>query len=238
MTKILVIEDEAQVRENLKEILQLNGFTTITADSGFKALPLIKEHFPNLILCDVMMPGLSGHEVLEKVRQDEAVAAIPFVFLTAKADPHDLRQGMNMGADDYLTKPFEAKELLDAVQSRLNRCSSVQQAATTQAEANQHLTHALNDSQRQMTDTQKIADLKDELLGKISAELREPLSNINMAIQMLQRADSHDERTRYIRILKEEYAREMTLLSQVDSLRLLLTPDNAKLLQSFDLLGR
>jgi len=237
MSKILVIEDEAQVRDNLKEILELNGYNVLTADGGLRALPLIKEHLPDLILCDVMMPGLSGHDVLEQVRQEQDTAAIPFVFLTAKVDHRDLRQGMNMGADDYLTKPFEAKDLLEAVHSRLNYRKTLQKVATAQTTKNQNLTQELTKSQRQMADTQKIADIKDELLGKISAELREPLSNINMAIQMLQRADSGEERERYIRILKEEYAREMTLLGQVDSLRSLLTPDNAKLLQSFDLLN-
>ncbi len=238
MSKILVIEDETQVRENLKEILELNGYTVLTAEGGLQALPLIKEHFPDLILCDVMMPGLSGHEVLNQVRSEQDTAAIPFIFLTAKADHRDLRQGMNLGADDYLTKPFEAKDLLDSVQSRLDYRTNVQKVAAVQAEKNQTLTNALTKSQRQMAETQKIADMKDELLGKISAELREPLSNINVAIQMLQRADSVDERDRYLRILKEEYAREMTLLGQVDSLRSLLTPDNAKLLQSFDLLSK
>jgi len=238
MSKLLIIEDEAQVRENIKEILELNGYTVLTAEGGLQALPLLKEHFPDLILCDVMMPGLSGHDVLSQVRQQDDIAAIPFVFLTAKADHRDLREGMNLGADDYLAKPFEAKDLLDAVRSRLDHRSTVQKVATAQAEQNQTLNHALTKSQRQMAETQKIADIKDELLGKISAELREPLSNINVAIQMLQRADSTDERDRYLRILKEEYAREMALLSQVDSLRSLLTPDNAKLLQSFDLLSK
>ncbi|MEL7503493.1 MAG: response regulator [Cyanobacteria bacterium J06554_6] len=238
MNKILVIEDEAQVRENIKEILELNGYTVFTADSGTKALPLAKEHFPDLILCDVMMPGLSGYEVLDLIRQNQDTAAIPFIFLTAKADQRDLRQGMNQGADDYLTKPFEAQTLLDAVQSRLDRQRNLQKVAALQAEKNQTLTYELTKSQRQMTETQQMANIKDELLGKISAELREPLSNINMAIQMLQKTESLDERERYLRVLKEEYAREITLLSQVDNLRSLLTPDNAKLLQSFNLLNK
>ncbi|MEL6247976.1 MAG: response regulator [Cyanobacteria bacterium J06648_16] len=238
MNKILVIEDEAQVRENIKEILELNGYTVFAADSGTKALPLAKEHFPDLILCDVMMPGLSGYEVLDLIRQNQDTAAIPFIFLTAKADQRDLRQGMNQGADDYLTKPFEAQTLLDAVQSRLERQRNLQKVAALQAEKNQTLTYELTKSQRQMTETQQMANIKDELLGKISAELREPLSNINMAIQMLQKTESLDERERYLRVLKEEYAREITLLSQVDNLRSLLTPDNAKLLQSFNLLNK
>ncbi|MEL6139021.1 MAG: response regulator [Cyanobacteria bacterium J06628_6] len=238
MNKILVIEDEAQVRENIKEILELNGYTVFAADSGTKALPLAKEHFPDLILCDVMMPGLSGYEVLDLIRQNQDTAAIPFIFLTAKADQRDLRQGMNQGADDYLTKPFEAQTLLDAVQSRLDRQRNLQKVAALQAEKNQTLTYELTKSQRQMTETQQMANIKDELLGKISAELREPLSNINMAIQMLQKTESLDERERYLRVLKEEYAREITLLSQVDNLRSLLTPDNAKLLQSFNLLNK
>lgn len=238
MNKILVIEDEAQVRENIKEILELNDFVVAVAETGMVGLQKVKETLPELIICDVMMPGMTGYQVLEKLRQDELAVGVPFVFLTAKADRGDQRQGMNLGADDYLTKPFEPQELLDAVRARLAKRSAAEQQVSSQASKNQVLTQEISKHRQKMHETKQLADIKDDLLGKISAELREPLSNINVAIHMLHGADTREERERYIRILKEEYAREMNLLNQVDNLRALLTPDNAKLLQSFNLLTK
>lgn len=103
MTKILVIEDEQGVRENLLEILEAENFDTIGAENGHVGITWAWEHRPDLIICDVMMPELDGYEVLKLLRQDPVTETIPFIFLTAKADKADLRQGMELGADDYLT---------------------------------------------------------------------------------------------------------------------------------------
>jgi two-component system alkaline phosphatase synthesis response regulator PhoP len=238
MNTILVIEDEIQIRENIKEILELSGYAVHTAENGARGFALAQEHRPDLIICDIMMPVMTGYEVLAALRQDDNTAIIPVIFLTARADRHDLRQGMNLGADDYLTKPFELQEVLDAVQARLTRRTTTVQQAASHAEKNQQLLQELSKNRQHMHETQQLAEIKDDLLGKISAELREPLSNINVAIHMLHKADASAERERYIRILKEEYSREMNLLNQVDNLRSLLTAENAKLLQSFNLLTK
>jgi len=121
MNKILVIEDEPQVRSNIEEILTWSGFQAVGAPDGLAGVHLAKEELPDLILCDVMMPELDGYEVLSRLRQDDAMAMIPFIFLTAKADRSHLRQGMEYGADDYLTKPFTPKELLTAIATQLNK---------------------------------------------------------------------------------------------------------------------
>ncbi|MBW4647202.1 MAG: EAL domain-containing protein [Kastovskya adunca ATA6-11-RM4] len=125
MTKILVIEDEAEVRDNIQEILELEDFETIVAPNGRIGVTLAKAQVPDLIICDVMMPELDGYGVLKELRQDAITATIPLIFLTAKAENSDLRQGMTLGADDYLTKPFTLAELRRAIATRLEKKAAV-----------------------------------------------------------------------------------------------------------------
>lgn len=121
MKKILVIEDEPEMRRNLLMILKLEKFQPIGAENGRRGLELVQREKPDLILCDVMMPELDGHGVLEALRKDPESAAIPFLFLTAKGERADFRAGMNLGADDYLTKPVARADLLQAINTRLLR---------------------------------------------------------------------------------------------------------------------
>ncbi len=127
MKKILVIEDEELVRENLIELLEAEEFEAIAAENGCIGIDLAKIHVPDLILCDVMMPQLDGYGVLVELRQDPILASIPFIFLTAKAAKTDLRQGMELGADDYITKPFTRAELLGAIASRLRKQAAMRE---------------------------------------------------------------------------------------------------------------
>lgn len=126
MKKILVIEDEADMRRNLTTILRLEKFHPLAAENGRIGVELAKKEKPDLILCDIMMPELDGHGVLQALRDDPSTVTIPFIFLTAKGEKADVRSGMNLGADDYLTKPVAKADLLEAVRSRLER--AVQQA--------------------------------------------------------------------------------------------------------------
>ena len=119
MPKILVIEDEPQMRKNILTILVMEGFDALGAENGRLGLEMIQTHQPDLILCDVMMPELDGYAVLKALRADPATAEIPFVFLTAKGERGDFRAGMNLGADDYLTKPVVLDDLLKAIHVRL-----------------------------------------------------------------------------------------------------------------------
>lgn len=121
MKKILVIEDEPEMRRNLLMILKLEKFQPVGAENGRIGLEAVKRERPDLILCDVMMPELDGHGVLEALRKDSATASIPFLFLTAKGERADFRAGMNLGADDYLTKPVARADLLQAINARLVR---------------------------------------------------------------------------------------------------------------------
>lgn len=121
MIKILVIEDEQSVRENILDLLEAEDFETVAAANGRVGINLALEKLPDLILCDMMMPEVDGYGVLTALRQEILTAAIPFIFLTAKSAKADFRQGMDMGADDYLTKPFTRAELLSAIMNRLER---------------------------------------------------------------------------------------------------------------------
>jgi len=123
MKKILVIEDEPEMRRNLTTILRLEKFHALAAENGRAGTELARKEKPDLILCDVMMPELDGYGVIAALRADTDTAAVPFIFLTAKGEKPDIRAGMNLGADDYLTKPVAKADLLAAVRSRLARAA-------------------------------------------------------------------------------------------------------------------
>jgi diguanylate cyclase len=127
MTKILVVEDDATVRALLLKLLTAEGFEVASGADGREGIHLAQTQFPDLIICDVMMPECNGYEVLDALRQNPTTASIPFIFLSAKADRTDLRHGMDLGADDYLTKPFKRAELLGAIAARLAKQSSITQ---------------------------------------------------------------------------------------------------------------
>ena len=122
MKKILVIEDEPEMRRNITALLRYQHYEAIAAENGRAGLEAARNHRPDLILCDVMMPELDGYGVLRALQNDAALAHIPFVFLTAKGEKDDLRSGMNLGADDYLTKPVTNADLVSAIETRLRRC--------------------------------------------------------------------------------------------------------------------
>src|SRR3954451_3010182 len=121
MKKILVIEDEPEMRRNLLTILRMEKFQPIGAENGRAGLELARHEKPDLILCDVMMPELDGYGVLSALRQNPDTVTTPFIFLTAKGEKVDQRAGMNLGADDYLTKPVAKVDLLSAITARLLR---------------------------------------------------------------------------------------------------------------------
>ena len=125
MKGILIIEDDPSVRENLQDLLKAEGYIVVVASNGVHGLQLAQTQRPDLIICDIMMPELDGYGVLARLRANFNLSTIPFIFLTAKADKPDLRQGMIMGADDYVTKPFTRTELLEAIQSQLQKQANI-----------------------------------------------------------------------------------------------------------------
>ena len=123
MTKVLLIEDDSVLRENIAELLELSDFEVLTAPNGKLGLKSININIPDIIVCDIMMPELDGYEVLSEVTKNTKTKHIPFIFLSAKTEHQDVRKGMNLGADDYITKPFTEDELVSAIKSRLAKAS-------------------------------------------------------------------------------------------------------------------
>lgn len=151
--KILLIEDNDDIRETTAVILELAQYKTITARNGKEGVELAISQLPDLIICDIMMPVLDGYGVLHLLSKNEKTAAIPFIFLTAKAERSEMRKGMDMGADDYISKPFDDIELLNAIESRLKRSEMVKKEFANSATG---LTEFLDDA-RELSELQKLS---------------------------------------------------------------------------------
>ena len=124
MKRILLIEDNLEIRENTAEILELEGYEVTTAVNGKIGFELARNNPPDLILCDILMPEMTGYEVFEHLKMNVDTSSIPFIFITASAEKSEVQLGLNMGAAGYVRKPFEEKELLDAVGECLRRNSA------------------------------------------------------------------------------------------------------------------
>src|SRR5450432_838309 len=155
MALILVIDDEPELLESVQVILQLNDYTTIGATDSRLGIELARQHLPDLIVCDVMMPGHDGYAVLHELRSNTRTASVPFIFLTALGDHAALRAGMESGADDYLTKPFSPEQLISAITARLERHVKI-----------------FEESERKLT------ALRGNIVHLLPHELRTPLSAI------------------------------------------------------------
>ena len=154
MKKILLIEDNLEVRENTEEILSLANYNVLTAPNGKIGVELAQQEKPDLIICDIMMPELDGYGVLHILSKKDETARIPFIFLTAKTEKTDIRKGMALGADDYLTKPFDDTDLLNAIEVRLRKNAMQQRQYEVSAEGLDNF----------IKDAQQVLNLKD--LGK------------------------------------------------------------------------
>jgi DNA-binding response OmpR family regulator len=144
---VLLIEDDRIVRENTSEILQLANYEVETADNGKTGIEIAKKIIPDIIICDVLMPVLDGYGVLQIISKNKDLEHIPFIFLTAKTLHEDLRKGMELGADDYISKPFEESELLRAIDSRLKRVEAFEQKLNINSIPDHIQKHDLNSIQ-------------------------------------------------------------------------------------------
>jgi signal transduction histidine kinase len=175
--KVLVIEDIETIRENILETLKAENFEPIEAENGVEGISLAKQHLPDLILCDVMMPEIDGYGVLQALQQDPTTATIPFIFLTALADRDRIRKGMELGADDYLTKPFEVQELLRAISTRLGKQATIkQQEAEKLEELRSNIAIALPHELR--TPLNAILGFADLLLGSLDSLERDEIKEM------------------------------------------------------------
>ena len=151
MKKILLIEDNTEVRENIQEILELAHYQVTSAKNGRAGVELAQQEKPDLIICDIMMPELDGYGVLHILSKRAETAGIPFIFLTAKTEKADIRKGMNLGADDYLTKPFDDTDLLNAIEARFQKVSMQKKLYESTPEGLDEFIH----------DAQKALNIKD-----------------------------------------------------------------------------
>ena len=154
MKKILLIEDNLEVRENTSEILSLANYSVVVAENGKMGVELAQREKPDLIICDIMMPELDGYGVLHILSKSDQTASIPFIFLTAKAEKTDIRKGMDLGADDYLTKPFDDTDLLNAIEARFRKYAIQQKQYALSPEGLDNF----------IKDAQQVLNIKD--LGK------------------------------------------------------------------------
>jgi CRP/FNR family cyclic AMP-dependent transcriptional regulator len=156
MKKILLIEDNDEVRENTAEILELSNYKVFTAPNGKEGVEVAFRELPDLIVCDIMMPVLDGYGVLHMLSKNPQTSAIPFIFLTAKSEKSDFRKGMEMGADDYITKPFDGIELLNAIEARMRKTDALKKTYTHDARGvNDFLKSAEETGRVQLTSDQR-----------------------------------------------------------------------------------
>lgn len=155
LKKLLLIEDNDEMRENTAEILQLSQYKVITARNGKEGVDMAISHFPDLIICDILMPVLDGYGVLEALSANSETSHIPFIFLTAKVERADFRKGMELGADDYLTKPFDENELINAIETRLRK------AAVLKADLSKKL-NGLNDFLKEVNGVDLLKQISEE----------------------------------------------------------------------------
>jgi two-component system sensor histidine kinase/response regulator len=151
VSKVLIIEDEKPILESIKEYLQVEGYECLTAPSGTTGIIIAKKELPDIILCDIKMPGINGHQVLKELRADPRTSFIPLIFVSALVDQEDLRAGMVLGADDYITKPFQPEDLLGSIETRLEKYAILRK---------------------------RMEDLKDSISLSLPHELQTPLVSI------------------------------------------------------------
>ncbi|NEO28902.1 MAG: response regulator [Symploca sp. SIO3C6] len=229
---ILVIEDERSTRTNLLKCLEADGFNPIGAENGFIGIELAKKHRPDLIICDILMPELDGYDVLTKLQQEEITAAIPFIFLTAKADIAGLRKSMEMGADDYLSKPVTRVELLSVITSQLQKQKAARFKCSTES------IQDLEESILKIRKLQEFIETKDELLNSLCEGLPPLITNINTAIRELKEATIQTKRDHYLEFIQKEFASIIALVNQVSELQHFLKPENAQIIRQFNFLHK
>ena len=180
---ILIVEDDPAVQEGIADILEVAGYEVLTADNGQKALDMLQKQQPDLIVSDIMMPQMNGYDFYEAVHGNPEWVTIPFIFLTAKGAKEDIRLGKQLGADDYLVKPFEREDLLIAVEAKLKRLEEVQRPALERAEQ----------LEEQLTRSERLA-LVGQLAAEFAHEIKSPLSVITMQTALLQRQLGAEDR--------------------------------------------
>lgn len=195
---LLVVEDDPTMREVIALLLEDSGYQVLEADSGDAALDVLQHHSPDLILSDAMMPNMDGYTFCRQVRANAAWTHIPFIFLTARGQRTDIRRGMELGADDYLVKPFEPEELITAVQARLTRSMSTQQAIQ-----------------------RATSDLRNAILRTLGHEFKTPLTSVVGYTELLEGSTEQTSDEEFQLFLHGLHAGAMRLTTLVEDFLLL-----------------
>lgn len=211
MKTILVIEDEEIIRETIQDILAEEGYKVLAADNGRTGVEIAKKEIPDFIICDVMMPELDGYGVINELKNDKSTALIPFIFLTAKSQKGDLREGMALGADDYLIKPFTTDELLTVISTRLEKSKTIEEKTEN-----------------------KLDELRTNIIYSLPHELRTSLTGILTALEILQDiniSSTPEERSEYYEMMLASAKRLETLIQNqliFTNLELILSNETQK----------
>ena len=214
MIKLLVIEDELFVRESITELLEAEDYEVFSTENGILGILWAQENLPDLIICDVMMPEMDGRDVLDEISKLPTLAWTPFIFLTAKADKLSVREGMELGADDYLTKPITRDELVNAIETRLAK----QQKISEQYD---------REHQRAEQLEQKVREL-EELYEqeRFPRKYYEAILRLVTAIDLVGKIPLGELRDRNIENVRQSYEEEIEMINQEPSLRKHLLSEN------------
>ncbi len=224
MTKILVIEDERATRANIVSFLESEGFEMLVAENGRLGIQLAQRHLPDLIICDILMPELDGYDVLTTLQQESQTASIPFIFLTVTATEAGFQQSLDLGADDYLSKPITSEQLRRAIALQLKK----------QAESDAEISAPADASSSLLSPELRLIKAKDRLFNQLSQGVKQHLAKMSRAAQALkQKAASREadyESDRHLQDLQEGTARVLALVNEVTALHNMLTPENTQVL--------
>ncbi len=208
MPTILIIDDEQALRDEVSDWLQFEGYTVISAENGRVGLEMVLREKPDLIICDIAMPEMDGRTLLLEVRSDQNLSEIPFIFLTASATYESMRGGMNLGADDYLTKPFKHTDLLNAIASRLQKREEQQRGALRQ----------LDVVHKSLKEEQERRLLKSRLVAMVSHDFRNPLLSILSSAELIEHYGDKMDGERKLKYLHRIGGSVRLLLQMLDDL--------------------
>ena len=239
MTKILIIEDTEQLREDISDALELEGFEVINASDGHSGVQMANKYLPDLILCDIMMPGIDGYNVLQLLKSEDGELKFPFIFITALAERENFRSGMELGADDYLIKPFTISELFKAIDIRLSKHRSVEKRIKSQIEKIENeLENRILELKMQIENQKTVIDdistINVEVVGQLNEKeaqlMQEALRSIetNIALQdiakqlseELQKKGTSEEQRRLLADLRHKILKKSALLNSLTAFQL------------------
>jgi two-component system, OmpR family, alkaline phosphatase synthesis response regulator PhoP len=235
--KILIIDDNPEIITSIQEMLDSSIFKIYVAEKSADSISLAAHIAPDIILYQYLsnFPGESC--LISMLRKVEQTKNTPILLLLRDLNHDEIRQGFDLGADDYLIYPFGSQKLSSVINLRIKRHHIQMLQPNICQTKDLQLQRQLDVSQQKLKEVRQFNLIKSNLIGKMSTDLRDPISNINMAIRMLLQCDDPEEKSKYLTILESECAREIQILNEIDTLHSILTLDNMEVLNRFNLLS-